>query len=112
MVKSAWKPGQSGNPNGRPRDALKDAIQAALAETVSVPGDDGKTLKISRNDAIIRVAWKMAEGGNVKAMELLWERGYGKAVQPMDIEGRLEHVPAIQIEVVAAKRDEGTGLDK
>lgn len=105
-VRTSWKPGQSGNPNGRPKDALKDAIQRALAETVEVKKGNKVSKKVA-NEIIIEKALELARKGNLKAMELLWDRGYGKAIQAMEIDGRLEHsVPTIQVEVV--KRTTGS----
>ena len=74
---------------------------------------NGKKKRLTDNEILVMVLKDQARKGNVKAIDLLWERGYGKATQPLDIEGRLEHgVPAIQIEVISTKRGEGASSDK
>lgn len=71
-----FKPGQSGNPKGRPKGSksmttrLRDAL---LAQDV-----DGAQLM----DDIIIVAVKLARAGDPKMIQFLWERLEGKAIQP------------------------------
>src|SRR3990167_11259977 len=63
----AWKPGQSGNPGGRPKGLAK-----ATRELV---GDDGLPLA--------EIWWKIAQDpkhkDQLRASELLADRGWGKA---------------------------------
>src|SRR5262245_7051804 len=65
----SWKPGQSGNPGGRPKSvyALAELARENTAEAIE------KIVSIMRNgdsDTVQR-----------KAAEILRDRGYGKAVQ-------------------------------
>lgn len=59
-----YKKGQSGNPNGRPRVGL------TLAEAIrdKVPPE-----------LLINELWKRAKAGSVQAIEILLDRGWGKA---------------------------------
>lgn len=67
-------PGVSGNPAGRPnrRDILADVLDAVLMEPSTV--DDKK----SRLEVIVRMAVALAEKGNLKAIEYLWDRREGR----------------------------------
>ena len=69
-----FKPGQSGNPNGRPKK-LPD-LEKLL---VRVLGSDEENR--SGWEVIIEALQKKAAKGDVKAAELLLSRGYGKAKQ-------------------------------
>jgi len=51
---------------------------------------DGKWRVLTDNEIIIAVLRSAAREGNAKAATLLWDRAYGKAVQPVDIEGNLQ----------------------
>lgn len=70
-----FKPGQSGNPNGRPRsgNSWKDIIDNAI----SLKTEKG----ISKKEAIILILTEMALDGDLKAMEMLMDRTEGKAKQ-------------------------------
>jgi len=69
-----WKPGQSGNPNGRPKK-LPD-LEKLLVRVLGTE-EDNKT----GWEVIIEALQKKAAKGDVKAAELLLSRGYGKAKQ-------------------------------
>lgn len=69
-----FQPGQTGNPNGRPKK-LPD-LDKLLAEILG-PNKDGR----DGMEVIIEAMLKKAAKGDVKAAELLLNRGYGKAKQ-------------------------------
>jgi hypothetical protein len=70
-----WKPGQSGNPNGRPKSKpITDAIKALLDK------DDGKAL-----NAIAAVAVREALGGNYRYTKEILDRVEGKALEMLDV---------------------------
>ena len=74
-----FKKGQSGNPKGRPKmPDLKSALAEYLADE-----KDGKTAL----DAIIMKLRQMAIKGNLKAAEMLLDRGYGKPKQSHELSG-------------------------
>ena len=82
-----FKPGQSGNPNGRPKskpfaDALKAALKAA--------GDDEDTLKLVAAALVTK-----ARTGDVPAIKEIAERLDGKV--PQGIIGGEEGDPAITV---------------
>ena len=93
---SAWKPGVSGNPGGRPkvaaeiRDLARDHGPAAIQRLVD--------LMNSKN-----------EGVAVRAAEALLDRGYGRPMQGIELKNQ-ERAPMnerIQIEFVTPpKRDD------
>lgn len=73
-----WKPGQSGNPKGRPKkgDTLAEMIREFLDE------DDGEDRK-TRKRKLIEAAYEKALEGDAAARSWLSDRGYGKAPQPL-----------------------------
>ena len=90
---SPWRPGQSGNPSGRPRgtrdladyvlettDAGRELIDSLLciARVVmpNVPAQEGSR---PRKDQQVRPA------DQLKAIEMLLDRGFGRSPQQLDI---------------------------
>ena len=72
-----FKKGQSGNPKGRPKlPDIKDLMDKVMGEE-----KDGMTAA----EAILKKLRAMASQGNLKAAEILLDRGYGKAKQQMDV---------------------------
>lgn len=78
-----FKPGQSGNPKGRP------AIGKSLAEAVRRVGEEPCEVKsgpdrgISRIERAIRQLYREAGQGNSKAASVILDRGWGKPLQPV-----------------------------
>ena len=73
-----FKPGQSGNPNGRPKKL--PGLDKLLADVLG--GEDDEN---SEAYAIIRKLVAKAKGGDVNAAKVLLERAYGK---PRENEGK------------------------
>ena len=71
--------GTSGNPNGRPKKLPE--INKLLAEVLGEEKDG-----VTAADAILRKLRAMAAQGNIRAIELLLDRAYGKAKQTVDME--------------------------
>lgn len=92
-----WKPGQSGNPNGRPKRKLSDRLER-IAEC-PVPEDLRKWLVkkrlISKNlptastfgDIIALVQFIEALGGSTKAFKEITDRIEGKATARIELSG-------------------------
>jgi hypothetical protein len=75
MVGRPFQPGQSGNPNGRPKSKpFKDAIQRALKEA---EGDEDML------NAVALALVKKAKEGDVPAIKELADRLDGKVTQPV-----------------------------
>lgn len=74
-----FKPGQSGNPNGRPKKLPE--IDKLLADVL---GEDGEN---NEAKAILKALVVKAKRGDTRAAEILLDRAYGKAKQHIAIEG-------------------------
>lgn len=75
-----FKPGQSGNPNGRPAGTknLTTLVRNALQEI----DDDGMKLEDKLVQNIVKLAVRK---GNLKIIELMWAYFDGRPNQPMDV---------------------------
>ena len=80
LEKGKWKPGQSGNPAGKPKGTkhLSTYIQEALTdENFELKLKDGSILKEMPIKAIIKTAVAKSVSGDTRAMEWLAKHGYG-----------------------------------
>jgi hypothetical protein len=77
-----FQPGQSGNPNGRPKSSLTSILREQLQKE-----DPAGPEKQSFAESIVRQVIEKAARGDLRAIELLWSRLEGKPVQPLDLEG-------------------------
>lgn len=77
-----WEPGETGNPHGRPKKLPKidDLIKEVL-------GSDDPEL--SEAKAILEALLKRAKKGDVRASEILLDRAYGKAKQPVESDNKV-----------------------
>jgi len=87
--------GHKGGP-GRPK--MPD-LREILAKVLGAENGDGKT----EAEAIIDAMKKRAKQGDVKATQLLLDRGFGKVKESLDIttDGeKINNKPSIQIEII------------
>lgn len=77
-------PGQSGNPNGRPKgQSITSVLRAILDDEAKFKGNtNGKLLKEIVADVLVKHALK----GNMKAMSILLDRHDGKVPLPLTIQ--------------------------
>jgi hypothetical protein len=75
-----FKKGQSGNPNGRPRKLPE--LDKLLADVLGEEKDG-----VSAAEAILKALRLKASKGDVRAIELMLDRAYGKAPQTITHEG-------------------------
>ena len=81
LEKGKWKPGQSGNPKGKPKGTihLSTYIQDMLTDpNFELKLKDGTILKEMPIKAIIKTAVAKSVSGDTRAMEWLAKHGYGE----------------------------------
>jgi len=95
-----WKPGQSGNPGGRPRTAkLSEACRAKLASVV--PGDaPGRTFAEAIADELARRALK----GDIRAAQELADRAEGRPGQNNPVTEANQGVKVIVLDIPRPQR--------
>ena len=89
--RSAFKPGVSGNPGGRPRSELNKV----LANYLLKKSENGKTYTELLVVRLIEIA---VGRGDMDAIEFIWDRLEGKVPLPMEHKGMMESgviIPAI-----------------
>lgn len=70
----SWKPGQSGNPKGKPKGtkSLKTRLRELMGVTISYTDLDGKPSKMKVEDALgIALVAKALTTGDIKAIEMI-----------------------------------------
>ena len=101
-----WKPGQSGNPKGRPpkNKTLTDALERALKKKDVKRGYDD----ISRKDAIAEILTQEALKGNLKAIDMILDRIEGRPGQSINLDADVTNreAPTILLEEYDQDSDE------
>lgn len=85
-----FKPGQSGNPKGRPKGSLNWGTLFTRALKYKVDAKDPRTQEQRRmrlSEVTVLATIQAAAKGNVKAMGLICDRTEGKVTQPMELGG-------------------------
>ena len=87
-----FKKGQSGNPNGRPKKLPE--LDKLLADVLGEEKDG-----VTAAEAILKKIRQMAASGNLRAAEILLDRGYGKPRQSIESNVTIKEFPSPIIEV-------------
>lgn len=83
---NSWKPGQSGNPKGRPpKGATVKEILLKLGEQKMRLKVGDQELEVSRREAYLMRAFQMAIGGDLAAMKFIASYSDGMPRQVQDI---------------------------
>jgi hypothetical protein len=88
LAEYQWKPGESGNPAGRPKVDLKPEIRAFADEA------DPKTGK-TRFRVWLEMADRRARQGSPKHLEMLLAYGWGRPNQALEIESGVNFTQAL-----------------
>lgn len=84
-----FKPGQSGNPNGRPKGTrnTKQIIEEVLDRDTCIPGliDPETGTPLSKHAAMIVAQTRKAEAGDTGAFNAVLDRLDGKATQAVEV---------------------------
>lgn len=91
-----FKPGESGNPSGRPRGTknLSTILREMLQEEIEVDVNGNKEKK-TLSDVLVRKLIQKANSGDVRALTEIFDRTEGKAKQ--EIDQKTEHSGSIDI---------------
>lgn len=82
FVEKKWKPGQSGNPKGRPKKkTLSEEIQGLLDDTMKGAGG------MTHREALARVIIKEALRGKFQFTKEIYERMEGKVADKTELSG-------------------------
>ena len=82
-----WKPGESGNPAGRPKN--KVYITEILRKLLEQDAGDGKTNAELIAEAMVKLASSPDARGHVPTVKELLDRLEGKVTQPVATEGEI-----------------------
>lgn len=83
-TKASWKPGQSGNPKGRPPagESWAEILRQVGEETYPRTGKPFK-------EAVSRKIWNMAAAGDIQSIKEIMNRMDGMPQQNLGVEGSL-----------------------
>ena len=91
-TKTRFKPGQSGNPNGRPKGSvnLKTDLRSELSEKIRIREGE-RSLKVSKQRAMLKALVAKALKGDARAANVVLTL-VGRLLEP---EAAAEEVPAL-----------------
>lgn len=95
-LKPAWKKGQSGNPNGRPKGAKNRSTIAKYWLEVNQKLKNpitGKEENMTQEDLMTLALIKKAREGDVNAYKALMDSGYGSAMQTIELKSDFGALP-------------------
>lgn len=99
-LKPAWKKGESGNPNGRPKGSRNRSTIAKqwleVSQKIKNP-ITGKEEDLEQQDIMTLALIKKARNGDVSAYKELMDSAYGKIMQPTDITTKGDSLNVINI---------------
>jgi len=97
----AWKPGESGNKNGRPKkiSSATTQIEKMLSKRDQVDPKD-PTKFLSRREVLFDKLYHLTIGGDMSAAKLLIEQGFGRPKQTVDLSADVSYREAPIIEIV------------
>lgn len=91
-----FKPGQSGNPKGRPKKEL--CVTDILREQSKIRDVQTEEGKITRAEAIAKRLWLMAMEGDIAALKYIYDRLDGKPLQQVQADIESDNKMEIVIE--------------
>ena len=97
-VANLSKPGQTNNPNGRPKKGtcLTDLMQKYLSKSIEVKGKGGQLKKVKYRDLFVQQVLKLATAGDTTCLKLIWNYIDGMPLQKMDIHGDISNNPILE----------------
>jgi hypothetical protein len=98
--KNQFKKGQSGNPNGRPRKLPE--LDKLLADVLGEEKDG-----VTAAEAILKALRLKAAKGDVRAIEVMLDRAYGKAKQTIE-QHNTHNIAILSLDPLDDSTDNGT----
>lgn len=95
MLDKQYKPGQSGNPSGKPKGTLNMATILKMIGEEEVTLKDGR--KLPANTLILKKMYEMAAKGDMRAIKTAIEYNLGKPHQRVIVEGNEERPLNLEI---------------
>lgn len=99
---ATWKPGQSGNPNGRPPKEW--TWSGLIKDMMDASEEDGEPVKIK----IARALRNKAYAGDVQAIKEIGDRIDGKPKQQTDITSNGKELTPLLVKFISDETDRNT----
>jgi hypothetical protein len=86
-----FKPGQSGNPGGRPKKgfSIREHLRNMMSEEITIPGKDGRADTVMTKGAIVSSKlFQAAASGDLTAIKICIDNIDGPPTQGVELSGK------------------------
>lgn len=89
MKPGTFPPGQSGNPNGRPKKgvSIRGCLREAMAEILELPQKDGSMKRVTKGEFLSQKLFQIASTGDLSAIKMCLDNVDGPPTQAIEHTG-------------------------
>jgi len=106
--KGQFPPGQTGNPNGRPKKgaSIRGCLRESMADEITIPGKNGEPDRIvTKGEFLSMKLFQIASSGDLAAIKMCLDNIDGPPVQKVETTTRERRPPLSAEDALRAARE-------